>query len=148
MEEIKVRYMSRKEYLKNVKDSEVGYALFVRKNIKKEDYAKLNTGKIVKVTEIRANKVDKNAIYYGVIEWDMWFADSAVVNFSPNIIDLIEVGDIIHYETYGEEKIRQVTDVSSEAVWVNNWYIPKCEIKLFSILTKEQFNSIKYVIGE
>ena len=45
MEEIKDRCISRKEYLKR-DDSNVGYALHVQNNIKKDDYARFNTGEI------------------------------------------------------------------------------------------------------
>ena len=67
MEEIKDRCISRKEYLKR-DDSNVGYALHVQNNIKKDDYARFNTGEIVKVTGIRENQVNKKAIYFGAYD--------------------------------------------------------------------------------
>ena len=87
-------YVSRKEYLKK-HDSNVAYALHVQNNIKKDDYARLNTGAIVKVIGIKENSVNKKAIYYGYYGTD-WFDSSAVENFSANIIDLIEVGDYVN----------------------------------------------------
>lgn len=87
--EIRERCISKKEYLKR-DDSNVGYALHVQNNIKKDDYARLNTGQIVKVTGIRENQVDKKAIYFGIYDED-WCNSAAVENFSENIIDLIEV---------------------------------------------------------
>lgn len=89
MEEIKDRCISKKEYLKKY-DSNVGYALYVQDNIKKDDYARLNTGEIVKVIGIRENNVTKKAIYFGIYDED-WCYSAAVENFSENIIDLIEV---------------------------------------------------------
>ncbi len=94
MEEINKRCISRKEYLKKY-DSNVGYALYVQDNIRKDDYVRLNTGNIVKVIGIKANTVNKRAIYYGFYKQD-WFDSAAVENFSDNIIDLIEVGDIVN----------------------------------------------------
>lgn len=94
MEEIKDRCISKKEYLKR-NNSDVGYALYVQNNIKKDDYAKLNTGEIVKVTGIRENQVNKKAIYFGAYD-DDWCDSAAVENFSENIIDLIEVGDYVN----------------------------------------------------
>lgn len=94
MEEIKDRCISRKEYLKR-DDSNVGYALHVQNNIKKDDYARFNTGEIVKVTGIRENQVNKKAIYFGAYDED-WCDSAAVENFSENIIDLIEVGDYVN----------------------------------------------------
>ena len=66
MEEINKRCISRKEYLKKY-DSNVGYALYVQDNIRKDDYVRLNTGNIVKVIGIKANTVNKRAIYYDFI---------------------------------------------------------------------------------
>ena len=83
------RCISRKEYLKKY-DSNVGYALYVQDNIRKDDYAWLNTGNIVKVIGIKANTVNKRAIYHGFYKQD-WFDSAAVENFSDNIIDLVEV---------------------------------------------------------
>ncbi len=87
-------YVSRKEYLKKY-NSNVGYALYIQNNIKRNDYARLNTGEIVKVIGIKENNINKKAIYYGFYEQD-WFDSSAVENFSNNIIDLIEVGDYVN----------------------------------------------------
>ena len=64
MEEINKRCISRKEYLKKY-DSNVGYALYIEDNIRKDDYVRINTGNIVKVIGIKANTVNKRAIYYG-----------------------------------------------------------------------------------
>lgn len=47
MREIKERCLSRKDYLKK-DNSNVGYALYVQDNIRKDDYVRLNTGEIVK----------------------------------------------------------------------------------------------------
>lgn len=94
MEEINKRCISRKEYLKKY-DSNVGYALYVQDNIRKDDYVRLNTGNIVKVIGIKANTVNKRAIYYGFYKQD-WFDSAAVENFSDNIIDLIGCGDIVN----------------------------------------------------
>lgn len=88
MEDIK-RCISRKDYLRKY-DSNVGYALYVQDNIKKDDYARLNIGEIVKVIGIRENNLNKKAIYYNVFNED-WFDAMAVENFSDNLIDLLEV---------------------------------------------------------
>lgn len=92
--DIKERYISKKEYLKR-DDSNVGYALYVQDNIKKDDYARLNVGEMVKVTGIRENQVNKKAIYFEAYD-ENWCDSAAVENFSENIIDLIEVGDYVN----------------------------------------------------
>lgn len=153
MEEIEVGdYVSRKEYLKKY-NSNVGYALHVQNNIKKDDYARLNTGEIVKVIGIRENTVNKKAIYYGIYDAD-WFDSSAVENFSPNIIDLIEVGDYVNGKKieYILETSIKVKDVAEKILcFETDFPIEKglrcyhnCDIK--TIVTREQFASMEYKI--
>lgn len=137
------KYLSKKEYL-NKYDSNVGYALYVENNIKRDDYVKLNTGKIVRVIGIKENKLNKKAIYFGVYEQD-WFDSMAVENFSDNIIDLIEVGDIVH--------IKDVLHEDITYIWSED-YLKALKkdiqngIKLVSIVTKEQMQSIEYKVEE
>ena len=149
MEEINRRCISRKEYL-NKYDSNVGYALYVQDNIRKDDYVRLNTGEIVKVIGIKENKLNKKAIYFGIYEQD-WFDSMAVENFSDNIIELIEVKDVIKYrinnisttlETKGY--IEGIVDISDEEMLQRiksdkNYHI-------LAILTKEQMEANQYVV--
>lgn len=147
MEQIEVGdYVSRKEYLKKY-NSNVGYALHVQNNIKKDDYARLNTGEIVKVIGIRENKVNKKAIYYGIYATD-WFDSSAVENFSPNIIDLIEVGDYVNGKLVSNvDKVDKMNFIE----W-NDGDMYKTEIQndkfIKSIVTHQQFASMEYKVGE
>ena len=141
MEEIKERCISKKEYLKKY-DSNVGYALYVRDNIKKDDYARLNTGEIVKVLGIRENNANKKAIYYGIYETD-WFDSAATENFSNEIIDLIECEDyvngrkVMYIRDYEEFKRLDFDEDIDD-------YIYKEDIK--TILTKEQFEQNSYKV--
>lgn len=137
------KYLSKKEYLKKY-DSNVGYALYVENNIKRDDYVKLNTGEIVRVIGIKENKLNKKAIYFGIYEQD-WFDSMAVENFSDNIIDLIEVGDIVH--------IKDVLHEDITYIWSEDYLKALKEdiqngIKLVSIVTKEQMQSIEYKVEE
>lgn len=148
MEEINKRCISRKEYLKKY-DSNVRYALYVQDNIRKDDYVRLNTGNIVKVIGIKANKVNKRAIYYGFYKQD-WFDSIAVENFSNNIIDLIEVGDyvngyrvenVINEEPCPSGKcvdIDSSKDSSECTLWKND---------IQTILTKERYMANCYKVG-
>ena len=65
-----------------------------------------------------------------------------IVKSSPNIIDLIEVGDYVNgeYVTYVSSDIKYL-EISREFIFME----PQ-EIK--SIVTKEQFESMEYKIGE
>lgn len=145
MEEINKRCISRKEYLKKY-DSNVGYALYVQDNIRKDDYVRLNTGNIVKVIGIKANTVNKRAIYYGFYKQD-WFDSAAVENFSDNIIDLIEVGDIVKDE-YNKYEVAFVKD---DKIYCNDYNLDDSLITLReqdikAILAREQFEANCYTV--
>lgn len=154
-------YISRKEYIKKY-NSEVGYALYIQHNIKKDDYVRLITGQIVKVIGVKENNVDKKAIYYGIYDCD-WFNSMAAENFSNNIEDLIELGDCLKIK---DDEIYQVIfDKSYEKLGILipnknelavrhcsiNYIFSKEGIKEFekvSIATKQQFESIEYKLEE
>lgn len=143
------KYLSKKEYLSKY-DSNVGYALYVQNNIKKDDYVRLNTGEIVKVIGIKENKLNKKAIYFGIYEQD-WFDSMAVENFSDNIIDLIEAGDYVNgYKVISVDY--DVIDDKTECIELdlnNNYqynFISARQIK--TIITKEQIASIEYKVEE
>lgn len=143
MLKIKERCLSRKDYLKK-DNSNVGYALYVQDNIRKDNYVRLNTGEIVKAIGIKENNVNKKAIYYGFYDTD-WFDSSAVENFSENIIDLVEVGDIVEiFDVLNEDVIYIWNEEMLKAVKedVANG------IKIRRILTKEQMASIEYKVEE
>ena len=136
------KYLSKKEYLKKY-DSNVGYALYVQNNIKRDDYVRLNTGEIVKVTGIKENKLNKKAIYFGIYEQD-WFDSMAVENFSDKPIDLIEVGDLI--KTNEEKTIIHIYDIDVlEAVKED---IEEGHFKIETIITHEMYASIEYKVEE
>lgn len=136
-------YVSRTEYIKKY-NSNVGYALHVQNSIKKDDYARLSTGKIVKIIGIRENNVNKKAIYYGIYDTD-WFDSSATENFSADITDLIEVGDIVEmYDVLNKDVIyiwnKEMLKAVKEDV-ANG-------IKIRRILTKEQYEANCYKVKE
>ena len=76
-----------------------------------------------------------------------WFKDGEkIVKESKNIIDVIEVGDIVEVEDMGNNKIIHINDdryLEDFKGYVANEYF---EVK--SLLTREQFESMKYVVGD
>ena len=126
--------MKIEDYLKNIEDSNVGYYLYVRENLKPNDYVKLNTGEITR--SINVSPIKGNKIYYANGD-DCWFDVMAVRNFSPNIIDLIEVGD--HVNGYKVEDLDNLgyIDFGGDEIKYD-------DIK--SIVTKEQFERCEYKI--
>lgn len=149
MEEINKRCISRKEYL-NKYDSNVGYALYVQENIRKDDYVRLNTGDIVKVIGIKANTVNKRAIYYGFYKQD-WFDSAAVENFSDNIIDLIECGDYVNGREVKHIAMFEGFPDYPKLIFVDETYLipgESCENdEIKTILTHEQFEANCYKVG-
>lgn len=151
MEEINKRCISRKEYLKKY-DSNAGYALYVQDNIRKDDYVRLNTGNIVKVVGIKANTVNKRAIYYGFYKQD-WFDSAAVENFSDNITDLIEDKDIVEIELSEEfvekkdkKKLIQIGDIYTKETLqkdIDNGIITR----ILTILSYNQYMANCYKVG-
>lgn len=134
--------ISRKDYLKKY-NSNVGYALYVQDNIKKDDYARLNIGEIVKVIGIRENKVNKKAIYYNIANED-WFDASAVENFSEDIIDLIEIGDIVD-----KSEVYEVGQSDDGQKWVHTYngkLYYENELLEKTILTHEQYEQNCYTV--
>ena len=144
-EYVRTNNISRKEYLKKY-DSNVGYALYVQDNIRKDDYVRLNTGNIVKVIGIKANTVNKRAIYYGFYKQD-WFDSAAVENFSDNIIDLIEVGDIVNgmevLDIHKPRDLWEPIEIRVDSRYTN--FILAEDIK--TILTKEIYMANCYKVG-
>ena len=144
-EYVRTNNISRKEYLKKY-DSNVGYALYVQDNIRKDDYVRLNTGNIVKVIGIKANTVNKRAIYYGFYKQD-WFDSAAVENFSDNIIDLIEVGDIVNgmevLDIHKPRNLWEPIEIRVDSRYTN--FILAEDIK--TILTKEIYMANCYKVG-
>ena len=68
---------------------------------------------------------------------------SDVIKASHNLIDLIEVGDYVNGS--------KVIDIVENDVYVSNFYEEQCigqvsKKNIKSIVTKEQFESMKYVI--
>ena len=143
------KYLSKKEYLEKY-DSNVGYALYVQDNIKRDDYVRLNTGEIVKVIGKKENKLNKKAIYYGVYEQD-WFDSMAVENFSDKPIDLIEVGDYVNghlvveisKNAYNQKIV--ITEVDGKDGAIRHHYL---ERSIKNVVTHEQFESIEYKVEE
>ena len=147
--------MKIEEYLKNIEDNNVSYWLYVRENLKPNDYVKLNTGEItrsINVSPIRGNK-----IYYANGD-NCWFDILAVRNFSPNKIDLIEVGDYVNgyridqinpYYIINKDgtKTKKLELISNGNNLYDNVYVIK-EDEIKSILTREMFESMEYKVGD
>lgn len=109
---------------------------------------KLEVGMFIRTDDGKINKfkryiTDKKR----VCETDMYarLAVDNIVKASFDIIDLIEVGDYVNGS--------KVIDIVENDVYVSNFYKEQCieqvsKKKIKSIVTKEQFESMSYRIGE
>lgn len=139
------RCISKEEFKKH-EDSDVAYALYVRDNLKPNDYFRTFDGQIFK--SMNVSPIKGNKIYY--LNGDYTWVDvSAVDNFSDNLIDLIEVGDYVN-----GLRINSITEVDENhdvrLVWNLTTYgdddISFSNEEIKSIVTKEQFESMKYEV--
>ena len=128
------------------------------------DYVRTKTG-IHKVFKINENATvwkyycDKKPTG----EWDSSYEyikikDDDIIKSSPNIIDLIEVGDYVN----GERVIALEKDVDKRNIYPSNvgakiftdyelqgnWYFGIQEEDIKSIVTKECFESMEYKVGD
>lgn len=134
-----------KEEFRKYEDSDVAYALYVRDNLKPNDYFRTNNGQIFK--SINVSPIKGNEIYYANGDYT-WADILAVANFSDKPIDLIELGDYVNgylvtgfdYQCSPNKKV-VFSNVRLDGTGIK---IPAKDIK--SIVTKEQFASVKYEV--
>ena len=98
--------------------------------------------------------IDKYCVHTDKGYWD----EKHIIKSSPNIIDLIEVGDYINglrveKNKYGELYTSYVYyggDIGKQSEVYTTWLeeYKENEDYIESILTKEQFESMKYKVGE
>ena len=104
------------------------------------DYIRTNDGKIAKF--IKYDEEDKNELVTDYYEYStIWIGD--VVKASPNILDLIQCCDYINGLPVYEDKdyVKFVQSWDGHAVDIN-------KIVIENILTREQFESMEYKVGE
>ena len=108
--------------------------------IKVGEYCRTRGGHIHKIT-----KIDNNGlVYWGKIScgWSLEQLKDIIVKHSPNIIDLIEVGDYVISKDGIEGKVDFV--MLPLKIFIHGEEILNDDIK--SIITKEQIESIKYEV--
>ena len=110
-------------------------------------------GGIAKIKEIRNDKkhkmdwltLDKTLDHISFLE-----QSTNVVKSSPNIIDLLEVGDVIRYEIETPLEtsgiLKGVGDVTDEEMLEKLKKDKAFHVK--SIVTREQFSQMEYKVGE
>lgn len=118
------------------------------------NFIRTKTGKIYKIDKIDKCPICKEKEYINTeIKGDLHFENTYhkkdIVKHSPNIIDLIEVGDIVtieHKPTCGRSTHIIETKFGLQMFKENLERFKDDKIK--SIVTKQQFNQMKYIVGD
>lgn len=110
-------------------------------DIKVGEYIRLDDGAIRKVIKRDEDNHIITDIYWEAQRWLTEFDEKKrIKSHSPNIIDLIEVGDYVN--GYKADEIR-----NNYIVFCDDFRKEYKEYEIKDIVTHEQFNSIKYVLG-
>ena len=113
----------------------------------RKDYVRTKDGRIGKIRDI-VNENDINYIFTD-LELGSLF-DEDILKSSPNIIDILEVGDYVNGKLVSY--IRDV--ITSDNIYIGKFLYEKDksliagEEDIKSIVTKEQFKSMEYKVGE
>ena len=102
---------------------------------------------IAKIIDFEAQnfliKLDKKIMFENLPEYYDYTTIGNIIKASHNIIDLIEVGDVITTNNL----CGQVTHVEGDKIYTTCYDGEYCyDYQIQSILTKEQFESMKYEV--
>lgn len=107
------------------------------------DYVRIKYGNIGKITNL--NK-QFSQVEYQDNQTRCDTNESNILKSSPDIIDLIEVGDYVNGYKVDEIDEKGIYNYNSYDGWRVN--IASCNEDIESIVTKEQFSQSEYRIGE
>ena len=122
------------------------------------DYVRTDTGKIAKIKNIIDYGKDNEFEYLNYNDvcvlttendynQDVAGCRGRIIKSSPNIIDLIEAGDYVNGElVYDRIENKLYLDGDTGEIFINN--DKTTDEPIFTIVTKEQFESMEYKIGE
>lgn len=116
--------------------------------IKVNDYIRTIDGYIRKVTQVN-KKGTYEGICYGAYSVDKPYKNSQgisvkkIKSHSKDIIDLIEEGDYVNGKLIHKVDIRE----NSAYIYYGNGKT-FCDYQIKDIVTKEQFNQMKYIVGD
>lgn len=123
--------------------------------IKVGDFIRTTDGYIRKIDNINTDKniITRRGKYILDIPYknSQSVAESKIVKHSPNIIDLIEEGDYVNgvevVDLDDGRHLKFANDVSFVDVGISTYRDGHVE-GIKSIVTKEQFNQMKYIVGD
>lgn len=82
--------------------------------------------------------------YLGIYDDTEYIYDEAIIKSSPNIIDLIEIGDIVNYGLFGGGMVifKKDGEITTNTILFSN--LKEKDIK--KIITKEQIENMEYEV--
>ena len=125
--------------------------------IKVGEYIRTKDGVIAKVTYVDVMMVDCDRDVFdlnnlAMMEIPTKYIEEYIVKHSFDIKDLVQAGDIILYNVNSKmtdiEIVKEHIDARTQekTLRVGMWSLEQVKIK--EILTKEQYNSMKYIVGD
>ena len=125
--------------------------------IKVGEYIRTKDGVIAKVTYVDAMMVDCDRDVFdlnnlAMMEIPTEYIEEYIVKHSFDIKELVQAGDIILYNVNSKmtdiEIVKEHIDARTQekTLRVGLWSLEQVKIK--EILTKEQFNQMKYIVGD
>ena len=111
------------------------------------DYVRTKDGRIGKIIDYHNDPTD---YYFNCYETDlsMQLTEYDNIKSSPNIIDLIEVGDYVNGHRIIDIAKDQIRALYYEDINQKGALIPMINKDIKSIVTKEQFEAMQYKVGE
>ena len=106
------------------------------------DYVRTKYGNIGKIIE----QNDYNVVINSKNNMELFISKEDNIKSSPNIIDLIEVGDVVNYEQLNGGVVLNKKDDS-----IDTWSILPNSLKnedIKSVITKEQLKNCMYEVGD
>ena len=122
------------------------------------DYVRFKTlcreikiGKVIEIIEPDKESMKKYCVYD--LDNNEVTVDDYVIKSSPNIIDLIEVGDVLIIKDFVDDACMIFTDIyliqnEQQLLNIKSDLEKNKNKKLYSIVTKKQFSQMEYRIGE
>ena len=116
------------------------------------DYVRTKRGQIHKITDLKGyyenNKLIEDRQYVHIDNhfsgWDLGQFKELIIKSSPNIIDLIEVGDIVNYGLLGGGMVifKKDGEITTNTILFSN--LKEKDIK--KVITKEQIENLEYEV--
>ena len=122
------------------------------------DYVRFKTlsreikiGRVIEIIAPDKNSMKKYCVYD--LDNNEATVDDYIIKSSPNIIDLIEVGDVLVVKDFVDEACMIFTDIyliqnEQQLINIKSDLEKNKNKKLYSIVTSEQFSQMEYKIGE